>query len=222
MDYAFPASPDVNDFCWLDAWSPHELLEKAPTEIGSRLVSCGVAQNFAEELAKGILKAQLLWIYRGPLYEPHSAFISVGCYIAPQFWWAIRNDDLKLLEAIGKGLSAAASAGFFLGAGSIVGPLVAIGVTVAELVYRVRRKGAVLEPRQVTVLTALRTADDGLTAEEVAAGVAAIQLSLADPSRHVKDVGEALDSLTRVRLSDGSVVQLVARTDDGKWSAAGV
>ena len=101
MDNPSGDSADAVGFCWVDRDDVYERPEKASAAIGSRLISSGVAQELAEPLAKGLLECRLLSIQRGLEFESRSFFASFGDHLlVRQFWWAIRDDDLRLLARI--------------------------------------------------------------------------------------------------------------------------
>ena len=126
--------------------------------------------------------------------------------------WVIRDDDLKLFDALTKAISAAASLNFFVDKSITVGFVTTIIITVVSLFYNVARKGAKLSEEQCSVLVALKAFDIPVSANELA-----LHMKLPEDS-----VNELLVSLQKVRLSDGSVVAIATLDGNGFWQAAGV
>lgn len=142
---------------------------------------------------------------------------------SPRLRLSIKNDDLKILEAVTSGLQAAAGAGFFLnssiGSSTQIAALVAIGVAVVKVIRSIRTKSArSLTPFQAYLLGIL-AASSPLSIDEVVSAA-----GLGEPTgfwTHVS-VTEILQSLSMVRLRDGTIVAFVTQGADGRWSTAGV
>lgn len=136
--------------------------------------------------------------------------------ILPHVRWVIRDDDLKLAATVWATagsmatLLASRSGSHAPAVLSIAGSLWAMGTSILK-------KGVVLDPLRFKVLATLKTVGPCTSA------------ALAD----LVDLGSAgalspaaveaeLESLTKVRLKDGTVVPLVAKDADGNWGTAGV
>ena len=74
----------------------------------------------------------------------------------PALWWAIRDDDLKLLQCVCNAVMAAAWANFFLDR-ALVAPLTGIAVAIFQTSISALRKGVRVNPIQVRILAALKT-----------------------------------------------------------------
>jgi hypothetical protein len=125
--------------------------------------------------------------------------------------WVIRDDDLPIIQALS---SLAAAIAASLGTAGIALPSVVVAVTgLADLCWRAWRKGARLSEPQLAVYGCL-AARGPMSAEAVAK-------CLAEDGRPMSS--EALDGTLRTLgafdMSDGRVVALVKREDDGTWKA---
>jgi hypothetical protein len=135
----------------------------------------------------------------------------------------IRDDDLKLLDAICAGAQAAAGAGFFAlstSSSSEIAALTGVLLSTFKLVRQLRAKGASVDPVMVQVILALRSRGpmelgdlvDWLNGE----------LKYGQDRWTGETVLKHLEALKRVRLGDGTLTSFVDVDESGKWSAAGV
>jgi len=134
-------------------------------------------------------------------------------------YWAIRNDHLKLVEA----LAAAAIAITTYAAVATAAPAV-LAVTLlfgaAALADKLKKKSASLEEESYRVLMTLKQTGPATAARlsDALNGTRIYGLNMWTESRTV----EALRKLQAVRLGDGSVEALVNQAADGLWSASGI
>jgi hypothetical protein len=125
--------------------------------------------------------------------------------------WVIRDDDVPVIQALGA-IAAAVAASF--ATGGVALPSVAIAVTAfADLCWRAWRKGARLTEPELAVYGFL--AAQGPLSEE------ALRARLAENERGVSSetLSATLRHLTAFDLSDGRVVALAAKEEDGLWRA---
>jgi hypothetical protein len=134
-------------------------------------------------------------------------------------YWAIRNDHLKLVEA----LAAAAIAITTYAAVATAAPAV-LAVTLlfgaAALADKLRKKSASLEEEGYRVLMTLKQTGPVTAAKlsDALNGTRIYGLNMWTENR----TDEALRKLQAVRLGDGSVEALVNQASDGLWSASGI
>jgi hypothetical protein len=137
----------------------------------------------------------------------------------------IRTDDLKLIEAITDGVKAAAHSGFlqFIAGSSQVVPtaaIVGIAFAVAKICWSLRHKMANLDPLQWRVLAILRASRPVTDIELLEAAL--ISGKPGTDGWSIELIRDTLQSLTKARLKDGTIVPLVAQDGDLRWGAAGV
>lgn len=139
-------------------------------------------------------------------------------FIIPRYRWIIRDDDLKLLDAVSEGFKSAGAAGFFFHAvhgGPLASAIGGIVVASVRLVRQARNKGAIVSPAELRILIVLKTNPDGLTPPEVAA-----ILSQSVPTTDA-DVRQVLNRLAKYAVGDGSTTPFVAEDGDGRWRVNG-
>jgi len=135
----------------------------------------------------------------------------------------IRDDDLKLIDAVCAGLQAAAGAGFFLlnlTAASEIASITGVIVSIVKVLRQVARKGVLLNSTQVQVILALKKLGP-VTVGAITGWLNAVAENHAPPWTD-QDVLDQLVTLRNMRLRDGSGVVLVEETADGSWVAVGV
>ncbi len=140
--------------------------------------------------------------------------------IVPVARWVIREDDLKLVEALIDGAKAGVIGGFLLGnltEVGIMGGAVGLLASALKLGRQVATKGQRLTPLQFAVLIVLLD-PLGATAEQLLAKVDLYTGRLNEAG----DVMQALDDLRSIAVSDGTVLSLVSQDARGVWRAAGV
>jgi hypothetical protein len=145
--------------------------------------------------------------------------------VIPSHYWIIKDEDLDLLETIGKALIAALEGGLI---GAVVATPAGVAIALAtlsiemfKLAKRMRDKGAVLDREQLDTLIALKSAGAPQTPAELAG-----RLDRGGMREAVVDVSGAhtervLNGLTRIATNDGSVRALVVE-EEGRWRVAGV
>jgi hypothetical protein len=143
-----------------------------------------------------------------------------GAHIA-SLRWVIRDDDLKLLDSILDGLKASAGAGFFILAGRTVtgSTVAAVSILAAflKLAYNALTKGAILSPRDYSVIATLFNETNGLTEKEILD-----RLLSSEPNWTAEQVTECVVKLTRLPSGSGKVTLVWKSDDDGRWRVTGV
>ncbi len=124
--------------------------------------------------------------------------------IRPRAHWAIRNDDLLGVIDFS---AAAATLIAMQGSTPAESRIIAVLVAGLKLVFSIRRKGIPLAPEQTRLLVTLKALPSPATVLELAN-------ALGDKP---EDVRRWLDSLVRVRRSDGAIVSLVAVDAAARW-----
>jgi hypothetical protein len=152
------------------------------------------------------------------LFEHASEPIPPEAYAAfdPSRKWLIKNDDLKLLDALLAGIVAAAGAGFFLippGSPTAVPSAVAgAAIAAARVIWALKKKGADLTDDQRDVVAALRAMKTPVKADLLHKW-----LAYKDPSWTPARVDDCLQELTKLRFSTGKVDAVVALDGEGLW-----
>src|SRR5688572_5653618 len=93
-----------------------------------------------------------------------------AAFMMPVTRWIVRDDDLKLLEALIDGCKAGAAAGFFMpsvAATAVTTSTTGIVTALLKLGRQAWRKGRRLTPLQFAVLGAIKSRRDGLAEPEV-------------------------------------------------------
>jgi hypothetical protein len=187
--------------------------ELCATYLAKRLRQAGVEAAISNELANAVVDG-----LRDPWARAAGDFERGEQMLVSSLGWVVRDDDVKLLEGFFAAASAAAGANFFFGsatAAAIVGMVAAVFKTVNNL----RRKGAFLDPIKCQILFVTRQSENGLELPEIVEKVQALP-GCADLT--TADVKSDLETMTSVRLRDGSVQALVACASDGRWSTCGI
>jgi hypothetical protein len=127
--------------------------------------------------------------------------------------WVVRDEDLKLAEII----IHAAGASALVWQGS---PLASLPAGFMLALWRFgtacRRKGATLDALQFKILAILRHIQPA-NAPALAAALARAKITMSST-----DVEAELERLTKVTVSDGTVIALAAKNSDDEWSAQGI
>ena len=125
--------------------------------------------------------------------------------------WVIRDNDIPIFEAVN---SAATAIALTLTTAGIAWPAVATALTaLANICWRMWRKGAHLSSRQISVYGLLRE-QGPLT---LAALVDSLKKSGEDFTQ--QDVTSTLDSLSEIELNDGQIIKLVSKDSNEYWKA---
>jgi hypothetical protein len=134
--------------------------------------------------------------------------------------WVNRDDDLKLLDSILDGLKASAGAGFFiLGGLTVTATAVAAAGLLAgilKLAYNALSKGAILSPRDYSVIAALFGQTSGLTDQQILD-----RLLSSEQDWTLEQVREHLEALGEIPSRSGKI-SLVWKSTNGRWRTAGV
>jgi hypothetical protein len=136
------------------------------------------------------------------------------------FRWAIRDEDIKLLESVIAGVTSTGVVGIVTDWGHTPIPL-AVAVTIVGNLFvffrRISRRGVVLEELEFQVLHALRSSPSGLTLDDIEGRFAYLRLQYDRAA-----IEGALRALKERRLTGGIVVALAQQAADLRWSAAEV
>jgi hypothetical protein len=135
----------------------------------------------------------------------------------PKTYWVIRNDDLKLMDTLWPAICAA-TAVISLKSLTATATAAILGSTF-KIVRAARTKGVRLGRFQHCLIMALRASDDGSTIQDL---VSRMRSMLNQEDLSEQEVLTELNALTKIRLTDGTVVNLAAQDASGLWSATGV
>ena len=125
--------------------------------------------------------------------------------------WVVRDDDLPLFQAIN---ATAAAVALTLTTGGLAAASVAAAITsLADLCWRMWRKGGRLSRRQVSAYGFLQTLGP-MTAQALLA-----HLKEGDKDISPEALTSILHSLTEIELNDGHIVALAAMNSDELWKA---
>jgi len=125
--------------------------------------------------------------------------------------WVIRDDDLPLFEGVN---SMAAAVTVSLSSAGLDWPAVAAALTaIANICWRVWRKGARLTRRQISVYGFLKANGP----MPIAPLTAALNKGGKDFSE--QDVASTLKSLAELELNDGQIVALASEDASHEWKA---
>jgi hypothetical protein len=139
--------------------------------------------------------------------------------ILPRWRWVIRNDDLKVLDAMADGMKSAAAVGFFVHAATST-QLLSAGAGMLAVVARLIRqavvKGATVDEEELRMLLLLAANPEGLLINEV------VEILNRSESVSAEKVQQVLDRLAKHAVADGSTAAFVSVDGAGRWRAAGV
>lgn len=125
--------------------------------------------------------------------------------------WVIRDDDVPLFEGVN---SMATAVTLSLVSAGLNWPAVASALTsIANICWRIWRKGARLTSRQISVYGFLKAHGP----MRIAPLTAALNKGGEDFSE--QDVASTLKSLAELELNDGQIVALAAEDADNEWKA---
>lgn len=125
---------------------------------------------------------------------------------APWFGpWTVRGQELCDIKELAVGIAAALST-------QGVQQIVALTISAGCMIWRLRRRGVSINPLQRDVLVALRS-KNGIKLEELTQRTRSCRTEWT-----AAEVESALSELAAIRLMDGTVVPLVHRDSDGRWS----
>jgi hypothetical protein len=137
----------------------------------------------------------------------------------PVVRWVIKDDDLKLIEALTDGFKAGAAAGFLAGQpvkGAVAGGVVGIVAAAVKLGRQIAKKGRRLSRLEYSVIAALNGIDVGLTESQL------LTWLVAQSSYTAGEIQGAIKRLEAIALPDGTVTALISRDADGKLRVAGI
>ncbi|WP_038610319.1 hypothetical protein [Pseudomonas alkylphenolica] len=130
------------------------------------------------------------------------------------FRYVIRDEDLKLLDSILSGVSAAAAANFMLSAFT---PTITVGLVSSflKVLYNLKNKGVFLDQQSYAVLSALWPHKEGLTCHQIVYELAVKGIEMTPDTTLDK-----LNSLIDVPCGSGKVSLVWTKNDI--WRANGV
>jgi hypothetical protein len=139
--------------------------------------------------------------------EPDGPFnVDIGAaFLGP---WTVRQQDLSDVSTIATLLLLSS----VRDPGERLDPLVKLIMAAACMVWRLRQRGVSLTPLQRDVLIVMRRSG-AVTFDQLAAGARSMSSEWSS-----QDVDVALRELSAIRLKDGTVVALVHKAEDGRWS----
>jgi len=178
--------------------------QKLISTLSQRMALSGVPDEMSMEVAE-----QLPSFFEQPM-RPRRGFELVFKR------WAIRDDDLQIIDFVCSSLTAGAAA-------ATGGALLAVGAAAVaaliKLTYSFLKKGAKITAMQHRLLLGLKADSRGKTIENLAAW-----MHEAYPGDQSSTTGVAreLAALQSIALADGTVVALVSKNGGGLWHAAGV
>jgi len=184
-------------------------LVESAIELDSHLDELVRAHGYDGGLAESIAD-ELLPIYMS--WESKAGPNSLSAII-PGKKLVVRNADLRLFDAAVAAVLSAASVGFFVPSGDgstpIISAITGILVVCLQTGRQLLRKGVILTPEQFELISLLRAAGRPLSLTS---------LSEATSNAQTEDaIRDILGQLQKVRLRDGSVVQLVSEDYEGLW-----
>lgn len=133
--------------------------------------------------------------------------------------WAIKKDDLHLIETLAAAALAIAS---FLALAGSSPVILAVNLVFSALAItdRIRSKWTNLDPTQYGVIMIL-SGGGPITAVELAERMSGIHIFGNDVWTESRAT-EILTAMKAVHLHDGSTVELVTQASDGRWAANGI
>jgi hypothetical protein len=128
--------------------------------------------------------------------------------------WVIRDNDIPIFETVN---STAAAIALSLSTGGIAWPSLATALTaLANICWRVWRKGAQLSSRQIEVYGFLKAHGP------MPVDVLADSLQKAGKDFSQDDAASVLKSLVEIELNDGSIITLASKDDMAYWKAMNI
>lgn len=173
--------------------------------LTERLSRSGLPEEISAEVAQDLLPL---------LGEPQARAKGFRRIFAKR--WAIRDDDLKLIDFICSGLSVGALA-------ATGGPALAVGAAavtaLVKVVFALVKKGVKITPAQHKILLGLKAGPGGRTVEELAGW---LRESYPGEDWPTAAVEAELTALQSIALNDGTVARLADKSSGNRWHAAGV
>jgi hypothetical protein len=196
---SYPYFPEVRDKVYEEARVSIEQFDEMPAELKKEIL--GRIDLFVD---RQIVTSSTTRFQTGQLGWTH---------------WAVRKDQLKLLEALSPVAiaivtytTAVAGSPYVLAAALLFASL--------NLASRLKNKGVKLEPDDYRVLLALKKTG-AVNLEELTAVLNGLNLIEPLPFTASR-VGDTLARLKAIRANDGTLEPLVVEASDGKWSSNGV
>jgi hypothetical protein len=177
--------------------------------LDSHLESLIQALGYEPSLARSIVD-ELLPVYAD--WERSGSGDTLRAII-PGTRVVIKDEDLQLFDSAVSAVLSAASVGFFMPHGatatSAVSAITGIVVGCLRTGRQILRKGVKLTPDQFELISILSASGDALPVS----GIKALTRS----SWTEADILRVLNQLQKIRLHDGSVVQLISEDYEGRW-----
>jgi hypothetical protein len=129
--------------------------------------------------------------------------------------WAIRDDDLKLLDAIASGTLTAVGVA---AGGPVAGAVAGACVAVVKLLWAAHRNGIAINQDQQLVMMALKAHKTGCTEEQLSEWLS-VNTSVGWSPDRVRTIVTQLEKIAR---RDGTVVAVTQKDSMGRWRASGV
>lgn len=174
--------------------------------------------NVSSDLAKEAAE-KLVSVYREECRGLRTPGVS-GMLIKP-FKWVIRDDDLKLMQAVFEGLKAATQAGFFTAAGVPIPAKWTGAVAIAAVIFTVAKqaltKGKRLDKRDFEVLYTLNSNKDGFKSEELHK-----KLHSKNDSWTEEEVEERLKNLKKIPVKNGTLKSFTVQEANDRWRTVGI
>jgi hypothetical protein len=180
--------------------------------LQSVLVAAGVPETKAHEVA----------VRLEPEFLEESGRMPEGPFGLLTASWAIKNDDLELLDSAAPAITATAAFASAPGPATTVAAVVAALIGVIRLLRQVRRSAVGLEPGEAHLLLALKTSATGLTVDDLDGRIRyGLNQGAAQYFPDVAAVQSALTRLSSVPLAAGAK-DLVYQDSNGCWHTADV
>lgn len=178
-------------------------------ELSTRLQQLGYSKEQADTIA-----ASAVFFFRNESPTRRIPPGHLGWFV-PELRWVIRDEDLKLVDALFSGATAAAGAGYFIGSIPTGTPLISAvtGLLTAtlRLVYNIKRSGAFVSIEQAQIIQALKSNKEGMTRLRLLKF-----LQAKDSAWTEEKVNDALASLVKLRTPKG-FISLVAEDQMSRW-----
>lgn len=190
--------------------------------VEARLATAGAQPSLARAIAETC--AEAFKVVELPQPSAPSAAGTMR-FLTGRTRWVIRDDDLKLLEALTTAATAAAGAAFFTGgpATPVTAAVTGLVTVILQLGRRVRKHAILLTPAQHLVAMALKTLGNGAALDDIVDRVNVLAEGQHPEARWTaEDTKAELEALQRLRKTNGDVIALVAVDHEGLWGLCDV
>ena len=159
--------------------------------------------------------SRLLPVVRRLVAPPSSEGSGSSVEIFRALSWAIRDQDVDLAEAVAQGVVAGLACKGAFGASLDVATMAGAALATWKAVKSMKNKAARLDPLQVRILSTLATHRAGLDSQALCEHLNAVAPETAPWT--LREVTDGLQSLLKVSLLDGNVVEFVTESHLGTW-----